>query len=80
MATINFDTSNKNFREILGNGLKYQVLVFSVIMLGQTSNGAIYGRTSKRLLQIPMKNTTWDTLCFRGQTKKPLLSLMGNNG
>ena len=25
MATINFDTSNKNFREILGNGLKYQV-------------------------------------------------------
>jgi len=25
MATINFDTSNKTFREILGNGLKYEV-------------------------------------------------------
>ena len=25
MGTINFDTSNKTFREILGNGLKYEV-------------------------------------------------------
>lgn len=25
MSTINFDTSNKTFREILGNGLKYEV-------------------------------------------------------
>ena len=25
MGTINFDTSNKSFREVLGNGLKYQV-------------------------------------------------------